>query len=269
MSSDNIRFCVIGLKKWVWLNQSAFDCAYSKDLLSLGGTDPSQRGAKLSRGIRAFASTYLQENLLTLPALPTHVKLRQIREAREREAQERIKELERRRELQRQQEAARGAGVDGTQKERGVETSISIGTNVEVAEGETGGAGGGGGGGGGGQPEKRKLQDRFLELSNKFVSNVGVKVSNIGFKKDSAMHGPRPKRLDSGSGWMGDSVAVGSVDSAEDPFLLQKQQLLCFIHQARKANRMDEVQALEASLRDIERAMVEEQQQLSYGFTQD
>jgi len=265
MSSDNICLCVIGLKKWVWLNQSTFDCAYSKDLLSLGGTDPSQRGAKLSRGIRAFASTYLQENLLTLPALPTHVKLRQIREAREREAQERIKELERRRELQRQQEAARGAGVDGTQKERGVETSISIGTNVEVAEGETGGAGGGGGG----QPEKRKLQDRFLELSNKFVSNVGVKVSNIGFKKDSAMHGPRPKRLDSGSGWMGDSVAVGSVDSAEDPFLLQKQQLLCFIHQARKANRMDEVQALEASLRDIERAMVEEQQQLSYGFTQD
>ena len=261
MSSDNICLCVIGLKKWVWLNQSTFDCAYSKDLLSLGGTDPSQRGAKLSRGIRAFASTYLQENLLTLPALPTHVKLRQIREAREREAQERIKELERRRELQRQQEAARGAGVDGTQKERGVETSISIGTNVEVAEGETGG--------GGGQPEKRKLQDRFLELSNKFVSNVGVKVSNIGFKKDSAMHGPRPKRLDSGSGWMGDSVAVGSVDSAEDPFLLQKQQLLCFIHQARKANRMDEVQALEASLRDIERAMVEEQQQLSYGFTQD
>lgn len=267
MSSDNICLCVIGLKKWVWLNQSTFDCAYSKDLLSLGGTDPSQRGAKLSRGIRAFASTYLQENLLTLPALPTHVKLRQIREAREREAQERIKELERRRELQRQQEAARGAGVDGTQKERGVETSISIGTNVEVAEGETGGAAGGGGGGG--QPEKRKLQDRFLELSNKFVSNVGVKVSNIGFKKDSAMHGPRPKRLDSGSGWMGDSVAVGSVDSAEDPFLLQKQQLLCFIHQARKANRMDEVQALEASLRDIERAMVEEQQQLSYGFTQD
>ena len=265
MSSDNICLCVIGLKKWVWLNQSTFDCAYSKDLLSLGGTDPSQRGAKLSRGIRAFASTYLQENLLTLPALPTHVKLRQIREAREREAQERIKELERRRELQRQQEAARGAGVDGTQKERGVETSISIGTNVEVVEGETGGAAGGGGG----QPEKRKLQDRFLELSNKFVSNVGVKVSNIGFKKDSAMHGPRPKRLDSGSGWMGDSVAVGSVDSAEDPFLLQKQQLLCFIHQARKANRMDEVQALEASLRDIERAMVEEQQQLSYGFTQD
>ena len=267
MSSDNICLCVIGLKKWVWLNQSTFDCAYSKDLLSLGGTNPSQRGAKLSRGIRAFASTYLQENLLTLPALPTHVKLRQIREAREREAQERIKELERRRELQRRQEAARGAGVDGTQKERGVETSISIGTNVEVAEGETGGAAGGGGGGG--QPEKRKLQDRFLELSNKFVSNVGVKVSNIGFKKDSAMHGPRPKRLDSGSGWMGDSVAVGSVDSAEDPFLLQKQQLLCFIHQARKANRMDEVQALEASLRDIERAMVEEQQQLSYGFTQD
>ena len=244
-------------------------CVYSKDLLSLGDSDPSQRSAKLSRGIRVFASTYLQENLLTLPALPTHVKLRQIREAKEREAQERIKELERRRELKRQQEAARGAGVDGAQKERGVETSMSVAVSVEVAEGETGGAGGGGGGaGGGGQPEKRKLQDRFLQLSTKF----GVKVGNISFKKDSAMNGPRPKRLDSGSGWMGDSIAVGSVDSAEDPFLLQKQQLLSFIHQARQANRMDEVQALEASLLDIERAMAEEQQQqlqLSYGFAQD
>ena len=241
-------------------------CVYSKDLLSLGDTDPSQRSAKLSRGIRMFASTYLQENLLTLPALPTHVKLRQIREAKEREAQERIKELERRRELQRQQEAARGAGVDGAQKERGAETSTSVAVSVEVAEGETGG--GGGGAGGGGQPEKRKLQDRFLQLSTKF----GVKVGNISFKKDSAMNGPRPKRLDSGSGWMGDSIAVGSVDSAEDPFLLQKQQLLSFIHQARQANRMDEVQALEASLLDIERAMAEEQQQqlqLSYGFAQD
>ena len=237
-------------------------CVYSKDLLSLGDSDPSQRSAKLSRGIRVFASTYLQENLLTLPALPTHVKLRQIREAKEREAQERIKELERRRDLQRQQEAARGAGVDGAQKERGVETSMSVAVTVEVAEGETGGAGGGG------QPEKRKLQDRFLQLSTKF----GVKVGNISFKKDSAMNGPRPKRLDSGSGWMGDSIAVGSVDSAEDPFLLQKQQLLSFIHQARQANRMDEVQALEASLLDIERAMAEEQQQqlqLSYGFAQD
>ena len=237
-------------------------CVYSKDLLSLGDSDPSQRSAKLSRGIRVFASTYLQENLLTLPALPTHVKLRQIREAKEREAQERIKELERRRELQRQQEAARGAGVDGAQKERGVETSMSVAVTVEVAEGETGGAGGGG------QPEKRKLQDRFLQLSTKF----GVKVGNISFKKDSTMNGPRPKRLDSGSGWMGDSIAVGSVDSAEDPFLLQKQQLLSFIHQARQANRMDEVQALEASLLDIERAMAEEQQQqlqLSYGFAQD
>ena len=240
-------------------------CVYSKDLLSLGDSDPSQRSAKLSRGIRVFASTYLQENLLTLPALPTHVKLRQIREAKEREAQERIKELERRRELQRQQEAARGAGVDGAQKERGVETSMSVAVTVEVAEGETGGAGGAGGGG---QPEKRKLQDRFLQLSTKF----GVKVGNISFKKDSTMNGPRPKRLDSGSGWMGDSIAVGSVDSAEDPFLLQKQQLLSFIHQARQANRMDEVQALEASLLDIERAMAEEQQQqlqLSYGFAQD
>ena len=202
------------------------------------------------------------------------MKLRQIREAKEREAQERIKELERHRELLRQQEAAHGAGVDGTQKEKGFETSMAA--TVEVAEGGEGR----GEGVGGGPPEKRKLQDRFLEFSNKVVSNVrdvgfgNVRVGNIGFKKDSsggsiAMVASRSKRQNSDSGWMGDSFAVGSVDSADDPFMLQRQQLLRFIQQARQANRMDEVQALEASLRDIESAMTEEQQQLSYGFSPD
>jgi len=77
------------------------------------------------------------------------------------------------------------------------------------------------------------------------------------------------ERHNSDSGWMGDSFAVGSVDSTDDPFMLQRQQLMRFIQQARQANRMDEVQALEASLRDIERTMAEEQQQLSYGFSPD
>ena len=222
-----------------------------------------------------YSSTYLQDNLLTLPALPTYVKLRQIREAKEREAQERIQELERQRELLRQQEAARGAGVDGAQKETGFETSMTA--TVEVAEGGGGGGGGegGGGGGGGGPPEKRKLQDRFLEFSNKVVSNVSnvgfgnVRVGNIGFRKDGSGGRVTMERHNSDSGWMGDSFAVGSVDSTDDPFMLQRQQLLRFIQQARQANRMDEVQALEASLRDIERTMAEEQQQLSYGFSPD
>ena len=215
---------------------------HSKDILNMvadEGPDPSPRVVKLYRGIRVYASNYLQENLLVLPALPTPEKLREIREAKEREAWERIRELEQRRELLRQQEAAQlGAGVAGSK---------------ELETGEEGEGG-----------EKRR------------VFRLSVKMPNISFKKDGkdgeivGIDIPKSKRSSSSSGWMGDSLAVGSVDSSEDPFILQKQQLQCFIQQARRANRTDEVQALEASLRDIETSMREQQMSsMSYGFTSD
>ena len=196
------------------------------------GPDPSPRIVKLYRGIRMYASNYLQENLLLLPSLPTPEKLREIREAKEKEAWERIRELERQRELLRQQEAAQlGAGVAG---------------DTELEDGGEG----------------RRV----------FGLSVKMKMPTISFKKDGGIVGidiPKTKRSSSGSGWMGDSLAVGSVDSSEDPFVLQIQQLQSFIQQARRANRKDEVQALEASLRDIESSMREQQQTsaMSYGLT--
>ena len=82
--------------------------------MSLGEVETSVRDRKLGQNIRQFASSYLQDNMLALPALTTNVQLRELRERKAREAQERVKEIERQRELRRQQEALSAAGVVGT-----------------------------------------------------------------------------------------------------------------------------------------------------------
>lgn len=169
-----------------------------------------------------YASNYLQDNLLTLPSLPTASQLRQLREEKEREAQERLKKLERERELKRQKEAALGAGVGG---------------------------------------EERKGFDKLIDLSKDISSKMSVT-----FKRDSSVGVDiPPRRTQSSSGWMS-SMEVNSMDSHEDPFMVQRQQLLAYIKQARAANRMDEVEALEQSLRDIEVAM-HEHTPMSYGLS--
>ena len=222
--------------------------------------DTSERSLKLCRGIRIYASSYLQDNLLTLPKLPTAENLRRIREQKEREAWERIKELERQRELQRQQEAAQlqlGAGVAWSSKgDEGEEVLDGGSINIDTQDspmkvGTRPGAG----------SEKRRFE-KLLDFSTRVVN---FKKSGEG--GTAGLPIPKFKRGNSGSGWMCDPMATGSVDSQEDPFVLQKQQLLVYIRQARKAKRMDEVEALEASLRDIEIAMRDRQlSSLSYGF---
>ncbi len=235
-------------------------CTCSKDILTLAAPDDdgpsSHTHLKLCQGIRRYAGRYLQDHLLLLPKLPTEAKLRELIELKEREARERVEELERQRELLRQQEAAWGAGVATTSKDDdlfeastvttdGFETSLKM----EVR---------------GGVPGEKKRFEKLRDFQTKVVSfkkdltGLGGKVSGI-------------QRSNSTSGWMCESTVLGtSVDSQEDPFALQKERLLEYIQQARKANRMDEVYALEASLRDIEVAMKEEQMAgMSYGFTLD
>lgn len=205
----------------------------SKHILGFIAESPSPRNEKLCKAIRTFASGYLQENLLSLPSLPTAVRLREIRAAKEREAQETIKELERQREAKRKLEASLGAAVGG-------ETAT----------------------------EKRGL-DKFLDKFDIDLPNL----PSVSFKKDASTKDgasvsvARFDRTNSNSGWMSDSIVVGSIDSQEDPFVLQQQQLLSFISQARDAGRLDEVAALESSLREIEFTMDERKKKLSYGFS--
>ncbi len=164
-----------------------------------------------------YASNYLQENLLSIPSLPTEAKLREIRERIERENLERKRELERARELARQEE------------ERASKTS-----------------------------EERSGLDRFRDFSKDFSTKVA-----ITFKRDSEELDMPIGRKGSTSGWMCSSSVARSIDSTEDPFEMQKQQLLAYIKQAREAGRMDEVHALEISLREIQ-ATILEQRRLSY-----
>ena len=205
------------------------DFPLSKDILSLGEVETSVRDKKLGQNIRRFTSNYLQENMLALPALPTNVQLRELRERKEREARERVKELERQRELQRQKEAQSAAGV---------------------------GAGGGAMATGATADERRGF--------DKFIDKMASTKIAVSFKKDSSS-----VEVDRGvqaTGWI-TSRNEEIVDTGDDPFLLQKQQLLSYIKQAREGKRMDEVAALEQSLRDIELA-IHQKQPMAFGFDQ-
>lgn len=198
---------------------------------------------KLCRGIRAFASNYLQENLLTLPSLPTLQKLAEIRETKEREAQQRLQALEKQREVRRLEElAARGpahATVPTTEEycEERAQSVPGPSTSVAITT------------------EKKNRFEKLKNFSTKVIPKVHFKRDAGG--GDDREGSVRVQRLNSGSGWMGNSRAFGSVDSQDDPFTVQRQQLVSFIQQAREAGRMDEVAALEKSLCEIEDLMME------------
>lgn len=242
------------------------DTRSSKDIYSLGSdvdSDPSASRAtfKLCRGIRVFASTYLQNNLLTLPSLPSPHQLAAIRQKKEEEARERLRELERQRHVQRQEELSRGltqsvvvtsrAAVDDTfdEDDRGF-AGASASYSADVVTGE-----------------KKKRFEKLKNFSNKVIPKVNFK-KDVGGGEEGSV---KVERLGSGSGWMSTSKAFGSIDSQDDPFSLQREQLLGYIKQAREAGRTDEVAALEQSLCEIEKLMTERelppQPSLSYGFS--
>ena len=200
-----------------------------------------------------FASTYLQDNLLGLPSLPNSHQLAEIRQKKEEEARERLKEIERQRELLRLEEASRRAPqvvMATTREEEGDEDEREFAGASYSSDTATG-------------LDKKKRFEKLKNFSNKVIPKVT-------FKKEEGGRGGREGRVGSGSGWIGMSRAFGSVDSQDDPFSLQRDQLLGYIDQARAAGRGDEVAALEQSLCEIERLMVErahpEQPPLAYGF---
>jgi len=209
----------------------------------MGGSDTGTRDHKLCRSVRVYASGYLQDHLISLPALPNEAKLSEIRERVEREAQERLIEYERARELKIKQEEEMAAKATEEKDKKGIDVMFK-----EMAAKA--------------REETKGFDTKFKMFSKELSTKVAVT-----FKKDSeAMSIPdRPsERSSSQSGWMC-STAAKSVDSAEDPFDLQKQQLLSYIRQAREANRMDEVYALEDSLREIEATIIKQK----YGLTSD
>lgn len=97
---------------------------------------------------------------------------------------------------------------------------------------------------------------KFTSDVDKFFSMNTLKGLGIGKNEE--------ERKQDG-GWKIDtSKVVRSVECEDDPFAIQREQLLSYIAQAREEKRFDEVRALEHSLHEIETAMRE--QKMSHGF---
>lgn len=219
---------------------------HSKKILSAGAAEPSPLRQKLSRCIRVFASNFLQENLMTLPSVPTMPQLQQIKEKKEREALERVREIERQREEQRQLNLRREAAAAADDSSSGLD-KLSAGVDSGLGKISAKFS-----------AEIDKLKDFSKDLQDKITFKKDEEVVSISSVREGGGG-------EGGAGWMCAPEMVRNTDGEEDPFVVQREQLLSYIAQAREARRMDEVRALEQSLRDIELAM-EEQQNMSYGL---
>ena len=198
------------------------------------GREPSSRNLKVQRGVRIFASTYLQDNLLTLPALPTREKLNKIRNEKEREAEERRKEIERQLEEQRrcellriqEEEAAASAARKAVLFDKPAPTDAN-------------------------PLSMRSIEGHFNKLSSEF-STFSIEGRLSKFSSDvkrSFLREESQKKQT--KGWAVESGRHRH-DSIDDPFEVQRQQLTEYLEQAKIAGRADEVAAIQESLRDIE-----------------
>ena len=225
---------VVDSIRWVWsldntsLTKSLY--VYSKKILGTGSSSRSSSVQKLSRYVRVFASSYLQDNLLCLPTVPTLDQFKKIKEEKEREAELRVREIERQREEQRQ---------------------LNLKKEKELAE-----------------RLSHEVDSGIGKISSELDSGLGKLSAGVG--KFTAEMDKLLKKDRSGagmSGWVGEGSGQGgwmcapemvvrdADEDKTDPFLLQKEQLISYIAQARDAHRMDEVRTLEQSLRDIEQVI--------------
>ena len=217
----------------------------SKRILAIGAEDPSPRGQKLARGIRGYASNYLQEHLLTVPSLPTPQQLAEIKERREREARERLEEIERQREEQRKLNEEKSTMEVVSAEFDKMATDL---TTHKIAEGFG-----------------KFTADLDRLFSRDTLKDISKEIQSIipGGGKEGEGEEARGAEQGGGKGWMCNTTGVVTVDAEDDPFVMQRDQLLSFIAQAKQAKRFDEVCALEESLVEIEAVMKERK---SYGF---
>ena len=106
---------------------------------------------------------------------------------------------------------------------------------------------------------ERRRERKEAALKQKMQSTMYVDGDVSLDSEPSGQDGAR-RRGESGSvAWIPESNPV--IKEENDPFLLQYQRLVGYIEQAHKANRLDEVEALEVSLRQIEREIIERKYQ--------
>lgn len=201
---------------------------------------PSPSCQKIQRNVRLFASNYLQENLLTLPGLPSLEKLKEIRQQKEREVEEKKLRLMKEKEEKRELEIAAAAAT--VKKENSFFGSKKEPTLMPLPG------------------IKKETSSSRLEISFSALDSK-VRLSPTFKQKAKAVFGIKtpdePPRTSSG-GWTAESALSEYHDDGElDPFELQRQQLLGYIAQAQQAKRFDEVATLRESLNEIEALMTE------------
>jgi hypothetical protein len=188
--------------------------------------------------------------LLTVPSLPTPQQLEEIKERKEREERERVEEIERQMEEQRQKSAKREAeAADKSALSAELERAAADLTTEKIAQGFG-----------------KFTSDLDRLFSRETIKDISKELSSImpgsTTKEEKA---PLEKSAGPAKGWMCNPQAVmTSVDAEDDPFMMQRDQLLSFIAQAKQAKKYDEVRVLEESLAEIEAEM--RAPQLSYGF---
>ena len=110
------------------------------------------------------------------------------------------------------------------------------------------------------EAQRKEAQKRALEQQQK--SKKSVKVSYVKDIPDVASVEFTSDTQFSPSTWVPASLAgTGQADDVdhEDPFVIQRRQLLTYLEQAREQGKMDEVETLQFSLQQID-AQIEEQQ---------
>ena len=109
------------------------------------------------------------------------------------------------------------------------------------------------------EEERRKQAEALARQKTRQSGPKGISLDDgasaaVGVTKDDG----RQKE----ASWV--PVARPAVEE-EDPFVLQYQLLVGYIEQAHKENKLDEVEALEVSLRHIERCIIEQKYNSAQG----
>lgn len=221
--------------------------ALSKRIMNLkynDGGEPSPSCLKVQRNIRLFASSYLQDNLLMLPGLPTVEKLKDLRREKEREIEEKKLRLLKEKEEKRELEIAAAAAANKR------DSGAFFGSKKEPSTSQLPSGG----------MKKENSSSLRLDISFSAIDSK-VRISPSFKRKAKAVFGIKESGETSSTsnrGWTAEAAVTECHDDGElDPFELQRQQLLGYIAQAEQAKRFDEVATLKESLHEIEALMVE------------
>lgn len=113
--------------------------------------------------------------------------------------------------------------------------------------------------------ERAALEEAQRKEAQKKAQEQQRKLPKVAFSKQSDINSSAvdlisSEHLSPSSTWIPASLAgTGQLaDADEDPFLIQRRQLLTYLEQARSQGKMDEVETLQFSLQQID-AQIEEQ----------